>query len=126
MQNKPDSDETVATSSSTRSDLENKIKTLTYNQNRINSIEITEHPLFTNGVLYVDISFDLQFLNPQELPLASLLSNLYLEMGTNKEDYSSLSKRIAMKTGGINGSPFISPLSESDQSVKRFFLRGNV
>ena len=125
LQNKPDSDEAIATLPLLkRSDLENKIKTLTYNQNNINSIEITEHPLFTNGVLYLDISFDLQFLNPQELPLASLLSNLYLEMGTNKEDYSSLSKRIAMKTGGINGSPFISPLSESDQSVKRFFIRG--
>ena len=125
LQSKPDSDEAIATLPLlNKSDLDKKIKTLMYNQNNINSIEIIEHPLFTNGVLYIDISVDLQFLNKDELPYASLLSNLYLEMGTNKEDFTSLSKRIAMKTGGINGSPFISPVSFTNKSIQRFFLRG--
>ena len=125
LQSTPDSDEAIASLPLLeRSDLDRKIKILNSFHNKNNEIEITEHPLFTNGVLYIDIALDLQFLNKYELPYASFLNNLYLEMGTINEDYSSLSNKIAMKTGGISGSPFISPDSNGDKSVAKFFFRG--
>jgi Zn-dependent M16 (insulinase) family peptidase len=45
-------------------------------------------------------------------------------MGTRKEDYVTLSQRIAKKTGGIYGAPFLSARSDSNRGETRFFLRG--
>ena len=72
----------------------------------------------------MDLGLNLNTLNEDEIPYVSLLGNLYLEMGTKNITYSELSQRIAIKTGGIYGTPFISPHEEHADSVHHFFFRG--
>jgi len=125
MQATPDSAEAIATIPLLhRSDLDKKIKHIERSETKLHGTTVLTHDLFTNGILYLDIGFDLHGLDQEDIPMASLLGSALLEMGTQREDYVSLSQRIAKKTGGIHGSPFLSAMDGSDTGVTRFFLRG--
>ena len=52
------------------------------------------HDLFTNGIVYLDLGFDLHALPKELLPLTEIFARALLEMGTDKEDYVKLSQRI--------------------------------
>jgi Zn-dependent M16 (insulinase) family peptidase len=125
LQETPDSDSAIATLPLlNRTDLEPTIKSPIQQQLTHDKTTILEHPLFTNGIFYLDLGINLNVLTPEEIPYTSLLGNLYLEMGTKKEDYSQLSQRIATHTGGIYGTPYTVPHEEHGESVLRFFIRG--
>jgi len=124
LQATPDSPEAIATIPLLhRDDLDQNIRKVERNETNLNGATLLTHNLFTNGILYLDIGFDLHGLDQKYLPMASLLGSALLEMGTQKEDYVSLSQRIAKKTGGIHSSPFLSAVEGSDTGITRFFLR---
>jgi len=125
MQAEPDSEEALATIPLLhRDDLDKNIRTVERKVEQLHGATVVSHDLFTNGILYFDLGFNLHGLSKEELPYASLLGSLLLEMGTKNEDYVALSQRIAIKTGGIYGTPFLSALTDSETGVTRFFLRG--
>ncbi len=82
------------------------------------------HDLFTKGIVYIDMGFDLHVLDAEDLPFVSLLGSLLLEMGTQKENFAILAKRIAQKTGGLYVSPLLAANQNSPESVAHLFLRG--
>lgn len=82
------------------------------------------HDLFTNGIVYLDIGFDLHTLPQELLPYVGLLGQVFLEMGTEKEDFVKFSQRIGRKTGGISSTAFTSALRHQDDGASWFFLRG--
>ncbi len=85
---------------------------------------ILYHDLFTNDIAYVDLGFDISQLPQKYLGLVPLFARALVEMGTDKEDFISLSQRIQAKTGGIHFETFTS----CDESEKGFstwlFVRG--
>ncbi|MDF7826019.1 insulinase family protein [Pontiellaceae bacterium B12227] len=124
MQATPDSEEALATIPLLqRSDLDKHIRTVERTVEPLHGATLIKHNLFTNGILYLDIGMDLHGLSQEELPYASLLGSILLEMGTKKEDYVALSQRIAKKTGGIFGTPFLSAQFDETTGITRFFLR---
>jgi Zn-dependent M16 (insulinase) family peptidase len=125
LQATPDSPEAIATIPLlSRDDLDKKIKIVERVESNLNGATVLTHDLFTNGILYLDLGFDLHGLDQSDLPYASLLGSALLEMGTQKEDYVALSHRIAIKTGGIYSTPFLSAMENSSTGVTRFLLRG--
>jgi len=125
MQATPDSAEAIATIPLLqRDDLDKTIRVIDRGETKLNGATVLTHDLFTNGILYLDIGFDLHGLDQEDLPYASLLASVLLEMGTKDEDYVSLSHRIAKKTGGIYGTPLFAAQEESTTGITRFFLRG--
>jgi len=125
MQATPDSPEAIATIPLLhRADLDKEIRMVERSETNLHGATVLTHDLFTNGILYLDIGFDLHGLDQEDIPYASLLGSVLLEMGTQNEDYVSLSQRIAKTTGGIHGAPFLSPQEETDTGITRFFLRG--
>jgi Zn-dependent M16 (insulinase) family peptidase len=125
MQKTPDTPEAVKTLPLLkRADLDKKIRTLPRDVEQRDKATVLFHDLFTGGIIYADIGFDLHVLDAEDLPWVSLLGSMLLEMGTRKEDFASLSQRIAQKTGGIHVSPFLSALENSPESAAYLFLRG--
>ncbi|GFK93627.1 hypothetical protein NNJEOMEG_01461 [Fundidesulfovibrio magnetotacticus] len=59
------------------------------------------HDLPTNGVVYLELGFDLSGVDPELLPLTPLFGRALLEMGTRKEDFARFLNRAARKTGGL-------------------------
>ncbi|MBN1833141.1 MAG: insulinase family protein [Deltaproteobacteria bacterium] len=85
---------------------------------------ILYHDLFTNGIIYLDVGFDLHALPQRLLPYVHLFGRALLEMGTETEDYVSLSQRISRKTGGIRPSILTSAVKEEQKAAAWLFLRG--
>lgn len=81
------------------------------------------HDLFTNGIIYLDLGFDLHKLPEELLPYVPLFGRALVEMGTEKEDFVSLGQRISQKTGGIHPEAFSSPLLGREGSSAWLFLR---
>lgn len=82
------------------------------------------HDLFTNGILYLDVGFNLHMLPQEYLPYLPLFSQALLEIGTEQEDFVKLSQRIGRKTGGIYTTSLISAIRERQDSAAWMFLRG--
>jgi len=92
----------------------------------VQGIDAFKSILPTNGVIYLDLGFNLQGLNLQELVMAKILAKMLLEMGTKKRDYAQLGTLIAKFTGGIRSSFFLDQHLDSDQLVLFFWLRSKV
>ena len=86
--------------------------------------EVLYHDLFTNGILYLDLGFDLHALSKEQLPLAGIFARALFEMGTMTEDYVKLSQRIGKSTGGIHAATQALLRRGSKESVAKFFVRG--
>ena len=91
--------------------------------------QIVYHELFTNGIAYMDIGFNMRTLPSTALPYLGLFRRLTFSIGTERDDYVKLSQRIGRKTGGIHAST-INSMSNAPASgvgasnVSWFFLRG--
>ncbi|MDZ4165436.1 MAG: insulinase family protein [Smithellaceae bacterium] len=59
------------------------------------------HEIFTNGIGYLDLAFDIGHI-PEELqPYLPLLGKITLNMGAGDFTYEEMAKRIALRTGGL-------------------------
>jgi hypothetical protein len=106
------------------SDLEPLNKNIPLSLIQEKGCELLYHDLFTSGIVYLDIGFNLYALPQKVLPYVPLFSRALLEMGTEDEDFVSLTQRISRKTGGIRPSLFVSSIRDSPQGSAWLFLRG--
>ena len=82
------------------------------------------HDLFTNGIVYFDLGFDLHTLPAEDLPYIPLFGRALTEMGTRKEDYIRFLQRIGQTTGGVFVDRLLSVRRGDPQGEAWFFLRG--
>ncbi len=82
------------------------------------------HDLFTNGIVYLDLAFDLRALPTALLPFAPLFARALTEMGTAEEDFVRLVQRIGRETGGVWASPISGSHLQSGDYLGRFMVRG--
>jgi hypothetical protein len=106
-----------------RSDLERANKSIPLALTQDKGCDLLYHDLFTSGIVYLDVGFNLYALPHTALPYVPLFSRALLEMGTEDEDFVSLTQRISRKTGGIRPSLFASSVRDSRQGSAWLFLR---
>ncbi|MEA1971390.1 MAG: insulinase family protein [Thermodesulfobacteriota bacterium] len=82
------------------------------------------HDISTNGIVYVETGLNLRSLPRKYVQYIPLFSRALLEMGTKKEDYVEISRRIDRKTGGVHPSLFISEVKNTGDVEARLFLCG--
>ncbi|MDY0045449.1 MAG: insulinase family protein, partial [Syntrophales bacterium] len=125
MQETPDTPEALRTIPSLEiSDLDRENKTIPCQRIDYAGASILYHDLFTNGIAYIDVGFDIHTIPQEYISYLPLFSRSLLEMGTQKEDYVKIFQRIGRKTGGIHLSPLLSLVKDSDHIVAKLFLRG--
>jgi presequence protease len=105
------------------SDIDKKVNTIPVEAIDVDGKTILYHDLFTNGIIYLDLGFDLHRLPQELLPLTTLFGRVLTEMGTEKEDFVKLSQRIGKTTGGIRASSFISAVRDRPEAASWLFLR---
>ena len=124
-QESPDSEETLATIPVLKlQDLEKQSRTIPIEVLDMQEAKVLYHDLFTNGIVYLDLGFDLHALPKDLLPLTEVFARALLEMGTATEDYVKLSQRIGKGTGGISSTAVTATSFGSRESVVKLFLRG--
>ncbi|MEW6400702.1 MAG: insulinase family protein [Chloroflexota bacterium] len=134
MQETPNSPEAVATLPVLKlDDLEKKSNTIPIEEMDLQETRTLYHDLFTNGIVYFDIGFDLHTLPKDLIPYMEIFGRALFEMGTETEDYIKLSQRIGKSTGGIYADSVSVPalgaaLSDrskrSRENVAKLFIRG--
>ncbi len=86
--------------------------------------KILFHDIFTNGIFYIDVGFNLNGLEKDLIPYIPIIGRAIIEIGTEKEDYVKISQRIGQHTGGIERSILIDQIRESKDFCFWLFLRG--
>ncbi len=125
IQETPDAPEALATIPVLKlSDLEMENKLIPLELISQDGSQILYHDLFTNGILYLDVGFDIHTLPGELLPYVPLYGRALLEIGTETEDFVKLSQRIGRSTGGIRPTTFTSVIRNSDAGATWLFLRG--
>lgn len=124
-QETPDSPDALATIPMlTRADLEPKIKTIPSEEIHLAESKILYHDLFTNGILYLDLGFELHTLPQEWLPYLPVFSRALLETGTHDLTFVQLLQQIGQRTGGIYPTTLFSMSRHTRQAAAWLFLRG--
>ncbi|MCX6286323.1 MAG: insulinase family protein [Bacteroidetes bacterium] len=70
-------------------------------ESKIAGTPMLYHNEFTNGVVYMNLYFDLRVLPQDMIPYASLLSNVLSLLNTEKYSFGDLNKSLNINTGGF-------------------------
>lgn len=105
-------------------DLDKQNKTTPQEEKYLSDVPVLHNPLFTNGVLYADIGFNLHHVPQDLLPYVSLFGRALTQIGTESEDFVRLTQRIGQKTGGVWAQSFVSAKRHQPECAAWLFLRG--
>lgn len=85
----------------TISDIDKKARTIKNRFCEIEKVKIVSHKIFTNGISYLTLNFDLTDLDYKQLPVVSLLTDIFKYVDTEHYSYNELANEINLHTGGI-------------------------
>ncbi|MCK5154893.1 MAG: insulinase family protein [Spirochaetales bacterium] len=107
-------------------DMPEKVSTIETQAASLKELPGYRHTFFTNGIVYIDFSFDISGLSVEEEKLLPLFSRLIYMTGIPGHSYNEVSQLLAEKTGGFyvfldTGSPV-----ESDSASRFLFFRCKV
>lgn len=101
-QGSPDPPESLATLPRLKlSDVPRRVRTIPTERHEVRGVTVLEHPIFSNGVAYVHLAFDLSDLDHETALWAPLLGEATTRLGAGGLDYAAMATRIARATGGI-------------------------
>ncbi|MGD8996043.1 MAG: peptidase M16, partial [Syntrophobacterales bacterium] len=125
IQQAPDSPEALATIPMLKlSDLDKRNKTIPLTILEQRNTKVLFHDLATSSIVYLDVGFNLHAMKQHYLPFVPLFGRALLEMGTEQEDFVTLTQRIGRKTGGIHPQTFTSAVGGEERDASWLFLRG--
>ena len=103
FQTEPDPPEASATLPKLRiDDISREIESIPTVRSAIEGVPVLNHDIFTNGIAYLDLAFDISDV-PEELqPYLPLLGKLTVQMGAAGLSYEAMAKRLALHTGGLS------------------------
>jgi hypothetical protein len=106
FQSEPDSPEAAATIPQLQiSDIPREVATIPAQKAVLGGIPALEHDIFTNGIAYLDLVFDISHI-PEELQLyLPLLGKIISGMGAAGFSYDEMAKRTTLKMGGFGYDP---------------------
>lgn len=126
-QETPDTPEALATIPLLKlADLPQQNRTIPLAEGTLKDTKILTHDLSTNGIIYLDVGFDLHTLPPEVLPYVVLFSRALLETGTSKQDFVQLTQRIGRTTGGIRPQLLVSAIRNSPGAAAWLLVRAKV
>ncbi|NTV04882.1 peptidase M16, partial [bacterium] len=108
----------------TLADIERQGKSIPTAEHALAGVTVLHHDLFTNGIVYLTLAFDLRMLPVGLLPYVPLFGRALTEMGTETEDFVKLLQRIGRETGGIGAGPSTATKVGGGDAVGYLMLSG--
>jgi Zn-dependent M16 (insulinase) family peptidase len=105
-------------------DLDRTNKPIPIERGTLAGARLYTHALPTNGVLYLDLGFDLRRLPAELVPYLNIFSRALFQTGTAREDFVSLTQRIGRSTGGVGSTRSIGMMRDSKTVSAWFLIRG--
>lgn len=85
-----------------REDLSKKVEPFYNTETEINGVKVVRHDIFTNGISYFSLCFDITDVPFEMLPYVMVLKGSLGYMDTENFSYSELNNEIGIHTGGIS------------------------
>jgi Zn-dependent M16 (insulinase) family peptidase len=102
FQSEADSPEAAATIPKLKlEDIPRSIETIPTQSAALAGVNTLEHDIFTNGIAYVDLAFDIANVPEKFQPYLPLLGKIMSGMGAAGFTYEEMAKRIALIMGGF-------------------------
>jgi Zn-dependent M16 (insulinase) family peptidase len=118
-QKHPDTPEALATIPLLElQDIDRQAKWYDYRIEKVVNIPVIFHEDFTNGIVYLQLYFDLQVLPQNLLPYAALLAEIMGSLNTANYSFGELNNELNIHTGGF-GTELISFLENNDDEQLR-------
>ncbi len=101
-----------------REDMKREAAPLINRVREVDGTTVVHHEMFSNGIDYIRLLFDIRDLEADELPYVGLLKTLLGYVDTEKYDYAGLANEINIHTGGIGVSVGVYPEVGSGDGLK--------
>lgn len=110
-----------------RSDLPKENEKVPAEVKAVDGIPVYTHPLFTAGIVYLDVGFDLSAIPGELLPYFPIYSEVLTRCGAAGHSPEQMAKRVSLSTGGINSSNVCTTcFGTEDDLLFKFFFHGKV
>ncbi|MDR2591316.1 MAG: insulinase family protein [Chitinispirillales bacterium] len=86
------------------SDLPREGKIVPAEEGSVGGVTLITHPIFTSGIVYLDVGFDFYGVEPRYIKFIPLYLELLTRCGAGKFTYEQMAKRVSLSTGGIAAS----------------------
>ena len=104
----------------TRGDLGKKAPKLYNSPRKIDETEFVFHEIFTNGIGYLNLSFELDKVPEEYFPYVGLLRIILFDLSTEHYSYGDLVNEIDLYTGGMNSAVSVTSKYRSPQECRCF------
>ncbi len=105
-----------------KSDLPRFQRKISTEKTSIEGIPVYNHQLFTSGIVYLDIGFDLRAVPQSLLPYLPIYSELITRCGAAGNSFEKMAIRTALSTGGIDSSAICKTHIESNDLFFHAFI----
>ena len=90
------------------SDIKKEAKPYDIVENKVGNTTVISHDsIFTNGIDYIDLYFDISNMGAEYIPYVSILSNFMGFLDTKNSTYTDLTNKININTGGMSASALV-------------------
>ena len=125
LQATPNTAEELATLPMLRvADLDRRLKVTPQEEIKLGTARILAHPLETQGVVYLDLAYNLSACPAALLPAAAFFGRIMFALGTTEQSFFELSERIMSTSGGIGAGVAIDRSFDRSSVAQHFFVRG--
>ncbi len=100
-----------------------EVETIPTSERSVDGAKILEHDVFSNGVAYVDLAFDVSDVPEDLQPYVSLLGAAASGMGAAGQGYEQFATRKALVTGGVGADPVSMDQLSDDGSLQHMIVR---
>ncbi len=108
------------------SDIDKNARKLNNQMSEIEMVKIVSHNIFTNGISYVNLNFDISDIDYSKYPYIALLSEIFKYVDTENYSYNDLANEINLQTGGIGFDTTVSNTKEPDKINVHFIVNAKM
>ena len=125
LQSTPDSPDDVAKIPFlTIDDAPRTVETILTTVSRLDGTDVHAHDVYTNGIVYVELAFDLEGLDSELDMLLPFFADILGELDLPGMSYDVLAREIDLTTGGIAAYLTSSPTVDDPDAVRKYlFIR---
>ncbi|MBQ9767361.1 MAG: insulinase family protein [Lachnospiraceae bacterium] len=105
----------------TREDIKRESDPIINEVKQMNGVTALHQELFSNGIAYVKLLFDMKKLPAELLPYAGMLMGLFGKMDTKHRSYLDLNNEININSGGISTNLLVTSRYDDIHQYKVYF-----
>jgi hypothetical protein len=82
-------------------DIDKKARTINNTFTEVSGVTVVSHDIFTNGISYLGLNFDVTDIAYEKLPTLSLLCEIFKYVDTEHYNCNELASELGINTGGV-------------------------